>query len=162
MTILSPSLSAAARQRPGRGAGSSPKLPAPAPRGRGGSRAVNAPEGSLGLRCAADFPGFAAAGPACRRAQTPAQMAARPARPWHEDATAGCALADREEVVIAFQQMTDRPCEFCGEPVPLIAMSCPHCGRPSLFPNVREAEAGEERAALARRFEIAVEAAERR
>lgn len=71
-------------------------------------------------------------------------------------------MAEGEEAVIAFQQMTDRACEFCGEPVPLIAMSCPHCGRPSLFPNVREAEDAEERAALARRYEIAVEAAELR
>jgi hypothetical protein len=41
-------------------------------------------------------------------------------------------------------------------------MSCPHCGRPSLFPNVREAEAAEERAALARRYQIAVTEAEGR
>ena len=55
--------------------------------------------------------------------------------------------------------MVDSLCGDCREPVPLEATCCPHCGRPSLFPNVRAAEAKDERAALAERYRIAVEAA---
>jgi hypothetical protein len=55
--------------------------------------------------------------------------------------------------------MVDSLCQDCREPVPLPATSCPHCGRPSLFPNVRAAQASEERAALAERYRIAVESA---
>ncbi len=52
------------------------------------------------------------------------------------------------------------PCEFCGHSVPLEWDHCPHCARPSLFPNVRMAELPEERAAVERRYRKAVRVAE--
>lgn len=55
--------------------------------------------------------------------------------------------------------MTDSLCNYCREPVPLAATCCPHCGRPSLFPNVRAAEDKNERAALAGRYKAAVDIA---
>ncbi|MCA9640917.1 MAG: hypothetical protein KC492_09485, partial [Myxococcales bacterium] len=42
-----------------------------------------------------------------------------------------------------------------GNEIPAQATSCPHCGRPSLFPNVRAASLPEEVAALAERFAAA-------
>jgi hypothetical protein len=55
--------------------------------------------------------------------------------------------------------MVDKPCKFCTEPVPLSATLCPHCGRPSLFPNVEAAGDDAERAALTERYRNAVKAA---
>jgi hypothetical protein len=50
----------------------------------------------------------------------------------------------------------------CGHQMPLSMTGCPHCGRPSLFPNVDQAGLDDEREALNRRFETAVAAAESR
>jgi hypothetical protein len=60
--------------------------------------------------------------------------------------------------------MADDLCDFkfCGAPRPGDAISCPTCGRPSLFPNVRAAQDGEERTALASRHRAAVDDAEAR
>jgi len=58
--------------------------------------------------------------------------------------------------------MPDLPCAYCGLPVPLEWNLCPHCARPSLYPNVRAAEQPTERAALAKRYQAAVEDAESR
>jgi hypothetical protein len=46
-------------------------------------------------------------------------------------------------------------CEYCGHPIPRSAASCPHCGRPGLFPNVRDSKDPEEVAALGRRYRTA-------
>jgi len=35
--------------------------------------------------------------------------------------------------------MSDNPCKFCGGPIPLEWERCPHCARPGLYPNVKEA-----------------------
>jgi hypothetical protein len=53
-------------------------------------------------------------------------------------------------------------CSYCGHPVPLDWSLCPHCARPSLYPNVRAAEQEDERKALAIRHEQAVRDAEAR
>ncbi len=58
--------------------------------------------------------------------------------------------------------MPDQPCSFCGHPVPLESSLCPHCARPSLFPNVRAAEQETEQKALAVRHLLAVQNAESR
>jgi hypothetical protein len=58
--------------------------------------------------------------------------------------------------------MPDLPCPFCGHPIPLESSLCPHCARPSLYPNVRAAEQDTEREALAARYQAAVEDAKRR
>lgn len=58
--------------------------------------------------------------------------------------------------------MPDQPCSFCGRPVPLESSLCPHCARPSLYPNVRVAEQETEREALAARHRLAVQGAESR
>lgn len=58
--------------------------------------------------------------------------------------------------------MPDLPCKDCGLPVPLGRSDCPHCGRPSLFPNVQAAELGDEQKTLAARYRAAVDAAESR
>ncbi len=42
-------------------------------------------------------------------------------------------------------------CSFCSEPIPEVVTECPHCGRPSLFPNVIAAAKPEEEAALTAR-----------
>jgi hypothetical protein len=55
--------------------------------------------------------------------------------------------------------MPDGECDYCGNPVALSATSCPHCGRPSLFPNVRAASAEVERAALSSRYRAAIDRA---
>lgn len=47
---------------------------------------------------------------------------------------------------------TPPPCEFCNEPAPLNRTTCPHCGRPSLFPNVRMANQPSEKAELENRY----------
>src|SRR5687768_6291549 len=46
--------------------------------------------------------------------------------------------------------MTSSPtsCADCAQPVPLQWTRCPHCGRPSLFPNVRAADDPTERSEL--------------
>jgi hypothetical protein len=58
--------------------------------------------------------------------------------------------------------MPDLSCSYCGHPVPLDWSLCPHCARPSLYPNVRAAEQETEREALAERHRLALEDAERR
>jgi hypothetical protein len=58
--------------------------------------------------------------------------------------------------------MPDQPCTFCGHPVPPTASLCPHCARPSLYPNVRAAEQETEREALEARYLLAVQDAESR
>jgi hypothetical protein len=58
--------------------------------------------------------------------------------------------------------MPDQPCSFCGHSVPIEASFCPHCARPSLYPNVRAAEQETEREALAARHRLAVQDAESR
>jgi hypothetical protein len=56
--------------------------------------------------------------------------------------------------------MPDLSCASCGHPVPLDWNLCPHCARPSLYPNVRAAEQETEREALAERHRLAVQDAE--
>ncbi|MEP6670070.1 MAG: hypothetical protein ABJF10_13000 [Chthoniobacter sp.] len=51
--------------------------------------------------------------------------------------------------------MTSNPCNDCGEPLLASASLCPHCGRPSLFPNVNAASSAEETAAFNVRFDKA-------
>jgi hypothetical protein len=53
-------------------------------------------------------------------------------------------------------------CDSCGHQVPLDWNLCPHCARPSLFPNVRAAEQETEREALAERHRLAIQDAEDR
>lgn len=57
---------------------------------------------------------------------------------------------------------TDRKCAFCGNIIPLSLSLCPHCGRPSLPPNVEMASSPEERDALSRRYEEVIKDAETR
>lgn len=53
-------------------------------------------------------------------------------------------------------------CDYCGFDFLASAGTCPHCGRPALFPNVTAAEDPEERAALQKRYDAAMsEAASR-
>lgn len=52
--------------------------------------------------------------------------------------------------------MSRRPhCEDCGNPVPRAAGVCPHCGRPSRYPNVQDADDAREVAELTRRYDEA-------
>src|SRR3990172_922335 len=53
-------------------------------------------------------------------------------------------------------------CTECGDPFPGSQTSCPHCGRPSLFPNVTAASHANEVAALDLRYEQACTAAAKR
>lgn len=53
-------------------------------------------------------------------------------------------------------------CEYCTEPFPEAETRCPHCGRPSLFPNVIAANRPEEAAALDARLSQARSEAEAR
>ena len=46
-------------------------------------------------------------------------------------------------------------CEDCGHDFPVNEVRCPHCGRPSLFPNVTAAGFDEERQALQARYQAA-------
>jgi len=48
------------------------------------------------------------------------------------------------------------PCEFCGHAVPASSDRCPHCGRPSRFPNVIAAKNPAEKDALDRRYQEAL------
>jgi hypothetical protein len=48
-----------------------------------------------------------------------------------------------------------RSCNYCKNKIPPSVTVCPHCGRPSLFPNVEAAEADDERAALEVRYQSA-------
>lgn len=50
---------------------------------------------------------------------------------------------------------TSSKCDYCGHSVPADWDRCPHCAQPGLYPNVRAAEAPEERAALQRSYEEA-------
>lgn len=50
-------------------------------------------------------------------------------------------------------------CDDCAQPVPAEHEHCPHCGRPSLFPNVRKAREAALSSALARRHQTALERA---
>lgn len=54
------------------------------------------------------------------------------------------------------------PCEHCTNPVPLTRLTCPHCGQPSLFPNVRASNAPDQVAKLTERFDLAIKDAEKR
>lgn len=54
------------------------------------------------------------------------------------------------------------PCTDCGNNIPPSAERCPHCGRPGLFPNVRAAQAPEERDTLQKRYQAAVNDADAR
>jgi len=58
--------------------------------------------------------------------------------------------------------MPDQVCAFCGHPVPIEWSLCPHCARPSLYPNVNAAGQATEREALAARHLVAVQDAESR
>ncbi len=49
--------------------------------------------------------------------------------------------------------LNSTPCEYCHCPLPAHLPSCPHCGRPSLFPNVKAAERNEESQALEQRYQ---------
>ena len=53
-------------------------------------------------------------------------------------------------------------CEFCTYNFELSLDCCPHCGRPSLFPNVAEADQEEEHNALQQRYQEAQADASRR
>lgn len=48
-------------------------------------------------------------------------------------------------------------CTHCGNCIPLSEVRCPHCGQPGLFPNVRAANRAEEREALNKRYEEALQ-----
>jgi hypothetical protein len=50
----------------------------------------------------------------------------------------------------------ERKCGECGEDFPSSQHRCPHCGRPSLFPNVYDAERESERQALEDRYQQAL------
>ncbi|HEX3151520.1 MAG TPA: hypothetical protein VHR66_25815 [Gemmataceae bacterium] len=52
------------------------------------------------------------------------------------------------------------PCKECGVKFPEDRTTCPHCGRPQLFPNVVRANRAEERDGLDRRYAAALQAAE--
>ncbi len=56
--------------------------------------------------------------------------------------------------------MSTMACSYCGESFVVGLRWCPHCARPSLFPNVDLAGAPEETEALARRYQAQVERAE--
>jgi hypothetical protein len=53
--------------------------------------------------------------------------------------------------------MADQPCAFCGYGIPSAWSLCPHCARPSLYPNVRAAEA--ERQRITERYDVATASA---
>jgi len=53
-------------------------------------------------------------------------------------------------------------CDFCNEPAPLNRTSCPHCGRPSLFPNVRMANQPSQKEKLENRYVAALDDARQR
>lgn len=55
-----------------------------------------------------------------------------------------------------------QPCGECGVEFPEDRTSCPHCGRPQLFPNVVRAQRLEERQELDRRYQAGMDQAERR
>lgn len=46
-------------------------------------------------------------------------------------------------------------CDYCGHSMPFSSSPCPHCGRPARYPNVRAAEAAQEKAALDLRHQSA-------
>lgn len=56
----------------------------------------------------------------------------------------------------------DEVCSYCGFSIPAWCSRCPHCARPSLFPNVTAAGQSEERHALGERYRAAVAEAGRR
>lgn len=47
-------------------------------------------------------------------------------------------------------------CSYCGFPIPASSSYCPHCARPSLYPNVNAANDIEEKEALEKRYHEAV------
>jgi predicted amidophosphoribosyltransferase len=53
-------------------------------------------------------------------------------------------------------------CEFCSYNFEPSLDRCPHCGRPSLFPNVTDADQPEERNAIQQRYQEAYADASRR
>lgn len=54
------------------------------------------------------------------------------------------------------QPVSSTECVFCGFEVPLSNDRCPHCARPSLFPNVIQAEDAVQCAALDARYQAAL------
>src|SRR4051794_28013109 len=48
-----------------------------------------------------------------------------------------------------------RTCSYCINQIPPSVGMCPHCGRPSLFPNVEAAQEPRESEALERRYQAA-------
>lgn len=52
--------------------------------------------------------------------------------------------------------VTTNECEFCDNSFPLSQNLCPHCARPSLFPNVIAAQLPEEKTALENRYNAAM------
>lgn len=53
----------------------------------------------------------------------------------------------------------DTLCSYCRLPIPSWVNRCPHCARPSLFPNVAAADHSDERRALDDRYRAAVDEA---
>ncbi len=53
-------------------------------------------------------------------------------------------------------------CSYCAQPLPHSVTACPHCGQPSLYPNVRAADEGHQVDALKRRFAASERDAETR
>lgn len=56
----------------------------------------------------------------------------------------------------------DAVCEYCAFSFPFDRAQCPHCARPSRFPNVVLAERPEETSALLQRYQTALKKAEKR
>jgi len=48
-----------------------------------------------------------------------------------------------------------RECDDCRNEMPISRLSCPHCGRPSFFPNIDKARDSKESAKLSQRFRAA-------
>jgi len=62
--------------------------------------------------------------------------------------------------VPASEDLADKEsCDACGSPIPNAQEHCPHCGRPGVFPNVRQASRPAEVRALGKRYESAVKSA---
>lgn len=55
--------------------------------------------------------------------------------------------------------MDNDSCNDCGYAIPQHLTQCPHCGRPSLFPNVKQANTPAERQALQQRYQQAINSA---
>lgn len=55
--------------------------------------------------------------------------------------------------------MSHSPCELCGGPVPLEWERCPHCARPGLYPNVKEARSEARQKEVHQRYQSALQEA---